>query len=272
MTARFHDRAVVITGGSAGIGLACAHRFVAEGARVLLVARGQVELDRAVAELAPRGVAIAHAADVADPEAQRGIVQRALADIGGVDILVNNAGMHPRGRVEDHDADDLGRTVDVNLRAPIMLSRLVLPLMRRTGRGAIVNVASLAGRLPLAEAAVYSSTKFGLRVFSLALAEELRDTGITVSVVSPGPVDTGFIMDDLDTVSDVTLSQPMSTADEVAALVLDCAADGKPERAHPKVSGVLATIGYVAPQVRRMLRPLLEFQGRRNRRKYQQRT
>jgi hypothetical protein len=142
--------------------------------------------------------------------------------------------------------------------------------MRRAGRGAIVNVASLAGRVPLPHEATYSATKFGLRAFSLALADELHGTGITVSVVSPGPVDTGFIMSDLDHVPDIVLSQPMSTADQIAALVLDCAADGKPERARPRVGGALATLGYIAPPLRRVLRPLLEARGRRNRRKYQE--
>ena len=268
MPARFTDRAVIVTGASAGIGLAVARRFVDEGARVLLVARGAVELERAAAALAARGTAIAHAADVADPVAQRGIVERAVAALGGVDVLVNNAGMNPRGAFEAQEAADLGRAIDVNLRAPVMLSRLVLPHLRRAGRGAIVNVASLAGRVPLAHEAVYSATKFGLRALSLALADELRGTGITVSVVSPGPVDTGFIMADLAHVPDIVLSQPMSTADQIAQLVLDCAADGTPERARPRLGGALATLGYVAPGLRRMLRPLLELQGRRNKRKY----
>ena len=271
MPARFQDRAVVITGASAGIGLAAARRFVDEGARVMLVARGAAELERAAGELSARGTAIAHAGDVSDPVAQRALINRAVAELGGLDVLVNNAGMNPRGPIETHDAADLGRAVDVNLRAPIMLTRLALAPMRRAGRGAIVNVASLAGRVPVPDAAVYSATKFGLRAFSLALAEELRGTGITVSVVSPGPVDTGFIMGDLDNVPDIVLSQPLSTADEVAELILDCAADGKPERARPAISGALTTLGYVAPSLRRVLRPLLELQGRRNKRRYQAR-
>jgi len=271
MPARFQDRAVVVTGASSGIGLACARRFVDEGAKVMLVARGAVELERVTAELSARGTAIAHVADVADPVAQRGLVNRAVAELGGLDVLVNNAGTNPRGPIESHDAADLGRAVDVNLRAPVMLTRLVLPHMRRASRGAIVNVASLAGRVPLPHEATYSATKFGLRAFSLALADELRGTGITVSVVSPGPVDTGFIMADLDHVPDIVLSQPMSTADQIAALVLDCAADGKPERARPALGGALATLGYVAPSLRRVLRPLLELQGRRNKRRYQAR-
>jgi short-subunit dehydrogenase len=134
-----------------------------------------------------------------------------------------------------------------------------------------VNVASLAGRVPLPHEAVYSATKFGLRTFSMALAEELRGTGITVSAVSPGPVDTNFIMADLDEVPDLVLSQPMVTADEVAALVVACAVDGKVERVTPRASAALTTLGYLAPGLGRMLRPLLEARGRRNKRKFRER-
>jgi short-subunit dehydrogenase len=102
----------------------------------------------------------------------------------------------------------------------------------------------------------------------MALADELRGTGITVSAVSPGPVDTQFIMADLSHVPDIVLSQPLSTAEHVAALVVACAVDGRVERATPRVSGGLATLGYLAPRLRRMLRPLLEQVGRRNKRRY----
>jgi short-subunit dehydrogenase len=266
---RFVDRTVIVTGASAGIGAACARRFAEEGANVVLVARGAAELDRKAAELGRLGPVVTVAGDVADDATQARIVDTAVARFGGVHVLVNNAGMNTRGPLEDHTPEDLGKVVDVNLRAPITLTRRVLPLLRVAGRGAIVNVASLAGRVPLAHEVVYSATKFGLRTFTIALAEELRGTGITVSAVSPGPVDTNFIMGVLDDVPDIVLSQPVTSADEVAALVVACAADGKVERATPRVSAALTTLGYVAPGLRRVLRPLLEAQGRRRKRNLQ---
>ena len=267
----FGGRSVVITGASAGIGLACAHAFGRAGARLVLVARGQAGLDAAAASLASTTTVTTIAADVADVAAHPRIVEAALGAFGAIDVLVNNAGFHPRGPFTSHPAEAFGQMVDINLRAPIMLARRVLDPMLAARRGAIVNVASLAGRVPLPNAAVYSSTKFGLRAFSLALAEELRGTGVTVSVVSPGPVDTGFIMDDLEHVPDIVLSQPMSTADEIAALVVASAADGVLERAAPRVSGALTTLGYLSPTLRRVLRPLLERQGRRNKERYRAR-
>jgi short-subunit dehydrogenase len=268
---RFVDRTVIVSGASAGIGAAAARRFADEGANVVLVARGAGPLEAKARELARLGPVATVAGDVADPAVQERVVETAVKRFGGVHVLVNNAGMNTRGPLEDHTADDLGKVVDVNLRAPITFARRVLPLMRQAGRGAIVNVASLAGRVPLAHEAVYSATKFGLRCFSIALAEELHGTGITVSAVSPGPVETNFILGDLDLVPDIVLSQPMVTADEVAALVVECAVDGRVERVTPRVSGALTTLGYVAPALRRVLKPLLEARGRANKRKYKAR-
>lgn len=210
------------------------------------------------------------AMDVGDGAACEALLARAEQEFGQIDVLVNNAGYNCRGPVEQFDAQDLGQVVDINLRAPIVLSRLALPYLRRAGGGAIVNVASIAGRLPMADAATYSATKFGLRVFSMAMAEELRGTGISVSVVSPGPVETGFILDCIDDVTDLTLSQPMSTAEEIAELILACAADGQRERTAPRVSGYLATVGYLFPRVRKLLVPVMEYRGRQMRERYRQ--
>jgi len=87
-------------------------------------------------------------------------------------------------------------------------------------------------------------------------------------LVSPGPIETGFLTNDIDTVPDLVFSQPMSSAEEVASAVLDCAHDGRLERTIPRLSGALATAGYLVPQLPRLLRPLLEFQGRRAKQRY----
>jgi short-subunit dehydrogenase len=218
-------------------------------------------------EIARLGPVLAIAADVAAPDGPERIVTGALAQFGALHVLVNNAGRHVRGAFGDLGDADIAAMLDVNLRAPLLLTRRALPHLVASGRGAVVNVASIAGKVPTVGSVVYSATKFGLRGFSMALADELRGTGVTVSCVSPGPVDTQFIMADLDTVTDLAMSQPLVTADAVAALVVASALDGKLERVTPRMTGALATMAYLAPGLRRALRPVLERRGRRNKQK-----
>jgi short-subunit dehydrogenase len=272
MSRRFEQKTVVIVGASAGIGAAAARAFALEGASVVLAARGKDALERVASEIAEHGPVLAVPMDAADLDAGAALLERAAHELGAIHVLVNNAGYNCRGPIEDFRAEDLARVVDVNLRAPVALSRMVLPYLRAAGGGAIVNVASIAGRIPLAHEAVYSATKFGLRAFSFALAQELAGSGITVSAVSPGPVDTGFIMDELERVPDVVFSQPMSTAEEIALLVLEAAAGGQRELTSPRVSGYLATLGYLVPGLARVLQPMMERRGRKAKETYRQRN
>jgi len=266
---RFEGKTVVVTGASSGIGEASARSFAREGAEVVLVARSGEALERITASIAADGgIALAVAIDVTDAGACASMLETTEAQFGAIDVLVNNAGYNFRGAVEETPAGELERIIDVNLKAPIRLSRQVLPYLRRARKGAIVNVASLAGRIPLPFEATYSATKFGLRAFTFALADELEGTGITVSAVSPGPVETPFILREIEEVPDIVFSQPMSTAEEVAALILDCAADGALERTCSQLSGYMATAGYLIPQLPRLLRPLLEYQGRSAKERY----
>jgi short-subunit dehydrogenase len=256
----FEHRTVIVTGASLGVGRATAEQLHAEGANVVLVARRSEPLERAADAIGDRSRVLTVPADVADVDALAHVVEATIERFGGIGGLVNNAGAHHRGKVETREAGELAAMVDVNLRAPIVLSRLVLPHLRAEG-GFIVNVASLAGKVPLDGAATYSATKFGLRAFSHAMAEELRGTNVRVSVVSPGPIDTGFVMDDLDEVEDIVFSQAMCSAQDVARMILACARDGRREREFPVGGGKLATVGYLLPELRRRLRPMLERKG-----------
>ena len=131
----------------------------------------------------------------------------------------------------------------------------------------IVNIASLAGRVPVPNAAAYSASKFGLRAFTFALGQELEGSGIKLAVVSPGPIDTGLMMADLDAVADINFSQPISTPDEVAKDILNICLNNKREIAITRWGGVLATTGYLLPWVSRALLPVLNAKGRRVRKK-----
>lgn len=259
----FKDKTVILTGGSEGVGAAAARLFAQAGANLMLVARNRKNLEAIAAELRDKARVAIFPMDVSDADACVDLVKKTLYEFGRIDVLVNNAGFHARGDVESVTADDLARTIDVNLRAPIVLMRLVLPHIRESGGGAIVNVASLAGRTPVPGSAAYSASKFGLRAFTFSLAEEIRDSGIKLAVVSPGPIATQFILADIDTTSDLTFSQPMSSAEEVAQAILDICGNNQREQAIPAISGVLTTLVYLMPWLGRALRPALQRKGSR---------
>jgi short-subunit dehydrogenase len=259
----FKDKTVIITGGSEGVGAAAARLFAEAGANLMLVARNRKNLEAIATELRDKSRVEIFPMDVSDADSCVDLFKKTQFEFGRIDVLVNNAGFHARGYVETLSAEDLGRTIDVNLKAPIMLTRLALPHIREAGGGAIINVASLAGRTPVPGSAAYSASKFGLRAFTFSLAEEIRDSGIKLAVVSPGPISTQFILADIDTTSDLTFSQPMSSAEEVAQAILDLCGNKQRELAMPAISGVLTTVSYLMPWLGRALRPALERKGSR---------
>lgn len=263
MDNNFKDKTVIITGASAGVGAATARRFAQDGANLILVARGRKNLERISEELGSKTKVLQMPMNVADPAACVNLFKKTEFEFGDIHVLVNNAGYHERGPLEKVKADDLGLMVDVNLKAPILLTRLAIPYLRKVDHAAIINVASLAGRTPVPGAATYSATKFALRAFTFAVADELESSNIKLAAVSPGPIDTGFIMDNIDIVTDLTFSQPLSTAEEVANEILNLAINDKRERSMPPVSGLLTTLTYLFPALGRLVRPMLEVRGRK---------
>jgi len=264
----FANQVVIITGASAGVGAACARAFAQHGAKLVLVARGEAALHKMAAELESQTEVLSVAMDVADSEACTAMLDSAKERFGHIHILVNNAGFHARGDVKKVTPIDIAAMVDVNLRAPLLLSAAALPYIEQSGGGAIVMLGSLAGRAPMQGAATYAATKAGLRAFTYGLADELRDSNIHIGVVSPGPIDTGFIMDEIDQVEDIVFSQPMSSADAVAEAVLTIARGEELEICMPANSGRGTTLMYLFPGLRRWLRPKLSAAGFKNKEKY----
>jgi hypothetical protein len=268
----FEGKTIIITGASAGVGAACARAFARHKANLVLCARGQAGLDKISEELSSQCSLLTVAMDVSDTDQCLALLTKAEDEFGRVDVLINNAGMHHRGDLEKVKPIDVGSMVDINLRAPLILSCAAIPFIKKSDGGAIVMVGSLAGMAPLQGAATYSATKAGLRAFAYALADELKDSEINVGVVSPGPIDTGFIMSEIDVVEDIVFSQPMSSADGVADAVLSIARGDKVEIAMPAASGRLVMLSYLFPALRRLMRPSLYAKGRKNKDKYRNRS
>ncbi len=259
----FKDKSVVITGGSDGVGAAAARLFAEAGAKLMLIARSRKNLEAIADELRDKSQVELFAMDVSDADACADLFKKVQYEFGRLDVLINNAACHHRGDVESVSADDLANMIDVNLRAPIVLSRLAIPYIKEAGGGAIINVGSLAGRTSVPGSAVYAASKAGLRSFSQSLEFELRGSGIKIGLVSPGPIDTAFIMKNIDETADLTFSQPISSAEDVAQTILDLCGNNVREETMPKLSGLLTTVSYLFPWLGHKMRPMLERRGAR---------
>jgi len=182
VTPLLEGRAALVTGGTHGIGLAIVERFLAEGARVVTVAREEPDA-------LPAGVAFVRQ-DLGDPAAIPALVAAAEAAVGPLDVLVNNAGIWRETPSLGLDPADWARVIAVNLTAPVLLAAAVAPGMAARGYGRIVNVTSIHGRFAVEHALAYASAKGGLEQATRNLAVDLAPHGVLVNAVAPGFIST----------------------------------------------------------------------------------
>ena len=181
---------MLLTGATGGIGQAIARALDERGARLQLTARRTEQLEQIAAGL--NGQAEVLPADLTDASGAAALAERA----GTVDVLVANAGLPASGPIDDFSAEQIDRALDVNLRAPIQLTRALLPGMIERGSGHVVLMSSLSGKVASVGSSLYSATKFGLRGFASGLREDLHGSGVGVTVVFPGFVsDAGMLAD-----------------------------------------------------------------------------
>jgi uncharacterized protein len=185
---------VLITGASSGIGLELAKCFAADGSRLILVARNTEALEKLAEQLRRENKieAIVLTADLSLPETPKKIFDELSARTISVDVLVNNAGFGAIGAFDQLPGERQLEMIQVNVTALTDLTRLFLPGMIERGRGGILNVASVAGFVPGPGMAVYYATKAFVLSFTEAIAAETRNTGVSVSVLCPGPTPTNF--------------------------------------------------------------------------------
>ncbi len=187
------DQVALVTGASSGLGRATALALAQAGADVGLVGRSKPELDQVAGEITAIGRRVlAMPLDLADESAIPAAISQFLDRFGRVDILVNAAGTDVPGSVEELQAGDWDRVLDVNLRAPFLLAKAVFPHMRVAGHGTIVNVSSVAGKRGWANASAYCASKFGLTGLTQAVAAEGKPYGIRACILNPGGMDTNW--------------------------------------------------------------------------------
>jgi 3-oxoacyl-[acyl-carrier protein] reductase len=184
---------VLITGATRGIGRATAELFVERGCSLALLGRRWASLESVRTVLESRGTAVrTFPCDLADIE-QLEAATNQLREIGVPDVLINNAGIARRAPVVETTPQSFDEHLAVNLRAPFLLARALLPKMLQRGSGRIINVASISATLGSANQTAYNASKWGLVGFTKSLAEELHDTGLMTVAVLPGSVDTDML-------------------------------------------------------------------------------
>jgi NAD(P)-dependent dehydrogenase (short-subunit alcohol dehydrogenase family) len=186
-------RVCLVTGATKGIGYAIAEALAAAGADVVISARTPSDVERVAGEVdaASTGRVVGIAADVSRPEDCLRLVQEAVGALGRLDVLVNNAGVGILQSIEDLSVEDWQTQIDTNLRGVFCCSKAAVPHLE-SNEGWIINIGSLAGRNPFAGGSGYNASKFGLLGMTEAMMLDVRQSGIRVSMVMPGSVNTRF--------------------------------------------------------------------------------
>lgn len=188
------NKIVLITGGSSGIGKHLSLEAARRGAIVVVCGRNQERLDWVVKKclILSGRPAFAYQLDVQDPDQIDQVLDQVRHGVGEIDVLINAAGLGDMVAVAKESRASMAKMLKINMLAVMYLSRCVAKQMMDQGYGAIINIASLAGKVPTPNSAVYSATKAGLIQFDNILRMEVADYGVQVLTVNPGPVDTNF--------------------------------------------------------------------------------
>jgi uncharacterized protein len=184
------DKRVWITGAGSGIGAEVARQLAQRGAIPILTGRNEAKLRAAADSIGGRSAV--YSLDVTNNEQVKEVAGRIIEDHGGIDVLLNNAGFGMFERFEDAPLDHFEAMMDTNYMGIVRCTQAVLPHLRKRGTGQIVNVASIAGKLGTPKSTGYSASKHAVLGLTNALRMELKGTGIAVSAVNPGPIDTPF--------------------------------------------------------------------------------
>ncbi len=242
-------RAVLVTGGSRGLGAALGRALAREGARLVLVARGRPELEAVVSEIRARG-GEAHAlvADLGSPEAIHPLAGAAAALVGPIDVLVHNAstlGRLPLRMLLETESDDLQRVLDVNLLGPFRLTRVLAGPMLLRGRGLVLHVTSDAAVVGYPRWGAYGVSKAAFDHLARIAAEELQGTGVRFLSIDPGEMNTRMHAEAVPDADPASLADPAEVAERVLAIMKN--AEGLPSgtrieagnwRARPAGEGV----------------------------------
>jgi hypothetical protein len=244
----FRGRVALVTGASSGIGRALALRLAREGMRVALVARRRADLEALAAEIAREGGdACAFPCDVESAAEVAATARAAALHFGAVDLLVNNAGYGHHRAFLDWDLDDMERMMRVNYLGTLRFTKALLPGMVARGRGSLVFVASVAGKIATPDETAYSASKFAMIGLAQSLSLEVEDAGVHVLVVCPGVIRTPFFDEEaLSRMPPVSL-RSMTDAEGLVDAIVDALARGKREVTYPRSIAAAYVVQAIAP-------------------------
>jgi short-subunit dehydrogenase len=229
---KLNSKVAIITGASRGLGPYIARALAAEGMRLVLSARSLPELERQAEEFRANGMkAIAVRADVTSEADRAALVAAATAEFGRIDVLVNNAGIELTAHFEAQPEEEIAQVINVNLTSAMQLARLVTPVMLQRKSGHIVNIASLAGKVPVPFSIPYAASKAGLIAFTESYRAEFRKRGVSASVICPGLVSEAGMykdMQDLTHIKENFLAGTVTPA-KVASDVVKAIKKDRPE-------------------------------------------
>lgn len=239
---------VLVTGASSGIGRALALRLAGKGARLVLVARRRAALDEVAAEIRGLGgEALPIVCDVGERAQVEAAVAQTRAELGGIDLLVNNAGYGRHRRFLDWDADDMERMMRVNYFGALHFTKGLLPEMVERGRGWIVFVSSVAGRIATPEESAYAASKFAMVGLAASLSMEVEDAGVHVLTVCPGVIRTPFFdAEALARMPPVALRQ-MKDPEGLVDAIVTALARGRHQLTYPRWIGAAYLVAALAP-------------------------
>lgn len=228
---------VLVTGASAGIGAALAVELASRGARVGLVGRRADKLDEVTERCLAHGPGHrSWVVDLAKPDSAERVAGMAWLSLGGLDVVVNNAAIPMRKKLLSLTTDDLDETMRVNFFSPVRIGQFVVPKMLAQGRGLVVNVSSLGGRLGIPAEAAYCASKFALCGWTETMALDLWDTPVGVRLIIPGPVDTEIW--DRPGSEPADYDGPLEPPETVAAGIADAIESDRFEHYLPDLKGV----------------------------------
>ena len=213
-------KVILVTGGARGLGEAICRELSAAGANVIL-ADVRMELASSVANAIKQqgGSATALELDVMDERQIRTALENIKVEFGRLDVLINSAGIDKTVSIEELDVADWDCIMDVNLRAPFILSKYALPMMREQGSGYIINICSTAAKRAWPNASAYHASKWGLLGFTHALYTEARQYGVKVTALIPGGMRTPFLFDRFPDLDPNKLQDPKNVADAIRFLL-----------------------------------------------------